>query len=191
MFQKWQNVFTNDCEVVQSKNKTFLYIIYKNGYTSLKNYTKENNLKVLKNKELEELDEINIFLRDPLERFISGVHTVIEIEKIKNVDVFLNSIENLKYFNRHFMPQVFWLFHLLKYFKGNVKLLPIQELYHLIPNRESPAIKKMSKARKEKIISLNSKIYTQCDNKLIESYLGKTIKLTKLMKNFKNVLSSS
>lgn len=191
MFKNWTNIFTTDCSVIKMLNGECVYPIFKNGRSSLNEYALENKLEILKNEQLSTLKEITIFLRNPVERFISGVHTVIEFENVVDIPKFLKEIESLNFYNRHFIPQIYWLLHLLKYFKGKVKLLPVEELYNYIPNRDTPGIQKLSNARKEKILSIKHQKYIEDDQKLLFRYLGKTVELKTIIEEFKYALSSS
>ena len=191
MFKDWTNIFTTDCSVIKMPNEEFVYPIFKNGCSSLRQYAQQNQLQVIRNEQLSNLTDVTVFLRDPEERFVSGVHTVIEFEDIINVSVFLKEVENFNFYNRHFIPQIYWLFHLLKYFKGNVKLLPVKELYNIIPNRDAPNINKLTVERKQQILSIEHEKYIQADQRLMHRYLGKTVELKTIIEEFKYALSSS
>ena len=98
-------------------------------------------------------------------------------------------MECFKTCNRHFIPQFYWLMHLSKYFKGAIELALVDELYKLIPTRKGPPIKKLTDARKKKILSINNNMYVDVDYKLMNKYLGQTVELEKIIKEFKNALS--
>lgn len=189
MFKNWTKVFTTDCKIIILENGSAVYPIFKNGQTSLINYAQEKKLKVLKNQQIKNIKKVKVFLRDPLERFISGVHTVIELEKISNVGEFLKNVECFKTYNRHFIPQFYWLLHLSKYCKGVVELAAINELYDLIPNRNKPFVNALDKHRKKQILSINNKAYIDIDRSLMKKYMERNIKLEKIIKEFKNALS--
>ena len=172
-------------------NGEYVYPIFKNGRSSLKQYAQQNQLEIIKNDQLSTLKEITVFLRDPIKRFISGVHTVIEFEDVIDIPKFLKEVENFIFYNRHFIPQVYWLLHLLKYFKGKVKLLPVEALYNIIPNRDAPNINKLTAERKQQILSIEHKNYIQADQRLLYTYLGKTVELKTIIEEFKYALSSS
>jgi hypothetical protein len=191
MFKNWTNIFTTDCSVIKMPNREYVYPIFKNGRSSLKLYAQQNKLEVITNKQLSALTEVTVFLRDPQQRFVSGVHTVIEFEDVFDVPAFLKQIENLKLYNRHFIPQVYWLLHLVKYFKGKVKLLPVEALYNIIPNRDAPNINKLTVERKQQILSIKHEKYIQADQRLMHRYLGKTIELKTIIEEFKYALPSS
>jgi hypothetical protein len=189
VFKNWAKLFTPDCRIIILDVNNSVYPIFKNGQTSLFLYADEKKLKILKNQQLQDIKKIKVFLRDPLQRFVSGVHTVIELEKINNIDVFLKEVECFKTYNRHFIPQFYWLMHLFKYFKGVVELVPIDGLYKLIPTRGGPPIKKLTGGRKKKILSINNKMYVDVDYKLLNKYIGQTVGLEKIIKEFKNAVS--
>ena len=189
MFRNWAKLFTTDCQIIIFGDNDAVYPIFKNGQTSLFGYAKEKKLIVLKNQQLQDVKKIKVFLRDPLQRFVSGVHTVIELEKINNVDMFLKDVECFATYNRHFIPQFYWLMHLFKYFKGMVELLPVDELYDLIPTRGGPSIKILSADRKEQILSIDNNAYVNMDYKLMDKYIGQTVELEKIIKEFKNAMS--
>lgn len=191
MFTDWQNIFTTDCTVIKFSDNEYVYPIFKNGFSSLEKYATEHKLELLKNEQLSELKEISVFLRDPVERFVSGVHTMIELEQIKNVDKFLQDVETLRTYDRHFIPQVYWLFHLLKYYKGKIKIQSVSELYDLIPNRNGPKIAKMSADRKQRILQLNFDKYIVADERLLYRYLNKTVDIKSIIEEFKYALSTA
>ena len=187
----WNKLLNTNCEAIRVEPYGFVaYPIYKNGRTSLWEYATDNNCKTFINEELKTLDHIIVYLRNPLERFISGVHTYLEFENLgSQEDTILKQIEEMTVCDRHFVPQFIWLIHLSKYFKGTVRIDSVSELYQAIPNRGSPPIPEITNKRKQKIKKINSKNYTDVDEKIIEKYMCKSIKLETLIKEFYNVLS--
>ena len=186
----WSKLLNTTCEAIRVEPYGFVtYPIYKNGRTSLWEYATDNNCKTFINEELKTLDHIIVYLRNPLERFISGVHTYLEFENLgSQEDTILKQIEEMTVCDRHFVPQFIWLIHLSKYFKGTVRIDSVSELYQAIPNRGSPSIPEITNKRKQKIKKINSKNYTDIDEKIIEKYMCKSIKLETLIKEFYNVL---
>ena len=187
----WSKLLNTTCEAIRVEPYGFVtYPIYKNGRTSLWEYATDNNCKTFINEELKTLDHIIVYLRNPLERFISGVHTYLEFENLgSQEDTILKQIEEMTVCDSHFVPQFIWLIHLSKYFKGTVRIDSVSELYQAIPNRGSPPIPEITNKRKQKIKKINSKNYTDVDEKIIEKYMCKSIKLETLIKEFYNVLS--
>lgn len=192
MFKNLTDILTADCEVLQLTNDQFVYPIFKNGRSSLKIYAAKNNLKILKNKEISILKKITIFLRSPEDRFASGVHTFFYLTGRPFNRNTIEKIENFDLVNRHFAPQYLWFFHLHKYFNGVVNIRPVNELYHLIPNRDGPWTensnpwKSMTQEEREKILSIEHEKYVEVDKKIIKKYLNKSVKLKRIIEEFKN-----
>jgi hypothetical protein len=192
MFKNLTDILTADCEVIQLPNDQFVYPIFKNGRSSLVEYAWKNKLKILKNKEISDCKKITIFLRSPKDRFASGVHTFFNLTNSQCIDEnILKKVESFDIVDRHFAPQYLWLFHLLKYFDGIVELKPVDDLYHLIPNRDGPWTKNaklwkaMTQKDKDKILSIKHKKYIEVDNKIIKKYMNQSVELKKLIKEFK------
>lgn len=192
MFKNLTNILTADCEVIKFNDNQFFYPIFKNGSSSLKKYAEKNNLLLLKNKEISNLKKITVFLRSPIERFVSGVYTFFYLTNKQLVDeTTLKRIESFDITNRHFVPQYLWLLHLHKYFTGIVECRDVSELYDLIPNRNGPWTgnpmlwKPITQKEKDKILSIEHKKYVEADEKIIKKYINHSVKLEKLIKEFK------
>lgn len=188
MFKDWLQITTTDCKILQLTKNKFVYPIFKNGQSSLNQYAKQNNCAILENNEISNAKKILIFLRDPLERFISGVHTAIEMKKrTSSVDVkkYLQQVENFKIIDRHFVPQTFWLYHLWKYYRGTVQLKPVEDLYNLIPNRTGPSIPSLTKQRQNQILKMDYKPHIEIDQKLFTKFLNTEVELTTIVKELK------
>jgi hypothetical protein len=193
MLKKLIKVLAADCEVIKFNDEKFFYPIFKNGRSSLTIYAKKNNLTFLKNKEISNIKKkITVFLRCPEERFISGIYTFFYLTCDQLIDEnILKKIEKFDIIDRHFIPQYIWLLHLYKYFKGNIEFKPISELYNLIPNRDGPWTGNpkpwlpLSQKEKDKILSIEHKKYIEVDKKIIKKYMNQSIKLEKLIREFK------
>ena len=195
MLKKWIKSTIADCEVIKFSKKLNVYPIFKNGRSSLKSHANRNNLPVLKNKEISNLKDITIYIRDPLERFVSGVHTFFYLNQLKIDDETLKKIDNFKIIDRHFLPQSFWLLHLYKFYRGNVILKDVEEVYDLVPMRDGPWTKNpipwitLLQQQKDQIKSLDYKKFTDIDYKILYKYMNKKIRLDKIIKEIKNGLS--
>jgi len=192
MLKKLTGILTSHCEVVRLTTKQYVYPIFKNGRSSLTIYAEKNNLKTLKNNEISALKKITIFLRSPEDRFGSGVHTFCYLTGRPLNRATLEKIENFGLVNRHFVPQYLWLFHLHKYFDGAVDLRPVDELYHLIPNRDGPwtgnAAKPwtaMTPEEKQQILSIQHQRYVDVDEKIIGKYMNRSVALKKIIQEFR------
>lgn len=124
MFDKIEEIlFPNRCEVLKlDASQQFVFPIFKNGSVSLSYLGK-----ILANDEITTITEpITVFLRDPQERFLSGVNTYVQhLERdhpgldLHTVLFFVNQVGFL---NRHYCPQFFWLINLARYTNPNTRL---------------------------------------------------------------------
>lgn len=192
MFKKLKNIILGNCEVIKFNETKFIYPIFKNGRSSLDAYTTTNKLEILKNKEIFKIKNITVFLRNPQERFISGVWTFLYFTNNQIVDDnILKKIEKEDIIDKHFIPQYIWLFQLKKYFDGVVNLRPVSELYNLIPNRNQPwegnsvPWKNISEKEKEKILSIKHKKYVSVDEEILKKYLNQSVELKKIIHEFR------
>src|SRR5210317_1138681 len=107
-------LFPNDCEVVEMlSHNQFVYLIQKNGSSSLRREIRDNNLKVYSNHEIADLDNIDVYIRDPQQRYISGVNTYIQqlIRDHPHLDpsTCIWFATRYNFLNRHYLPQFLWL----------------------------------------------------------------------------------
>jgi hypothetical protein len=121
-------IYPNRCEVIEIEpSQRYIYPIYKNGRSSILRYSHINNCKTLINEQISRLNNINIILRNPLDRFISGVNTFVwnTLKDHPNLDTktILYFAENYLFLNRHYAPQLTWLINLSKYCHEDAKLI--------------------------------------------------------------------
>lgn len=196
MFRNLIDLLSKDCKVIVFDKDLSIYPISKNGSSSLQSYAKDKALITLKNEQIKDVDRINVYLRNPIERFVSGVYTYCYLEEISVSAEILHKIERGQIVNNHFAPQYFWLLSLKRFFNGDVVIRPNTELFDLIPNRDGPWNKKPklwnpNNRDLDMIRSISNEQYTKQDNLLIKKYMFKQIKITELVTDpeIKNALS--
>lgn len=196
MLNIWNKLYSTEFEIIKFSKNFYVYPIFKNGSTSLTVYAKKNNLLTLNYNEIKDLEEITVYFREPLERFVSGVHTFFYFNKLKLNNENLQKIYKFKLLDRHFMPQSFWLCNLFKYYKNKIILKDFNELHKIIPIKEGPwrsnpgAWIPLTKNQKEKIKSIDHKKFIDVDYKVLSKYINQKIYLPIITKEIKNVLSS-
>jgi len=175
MLKHWQELLNTDCIVIDIGPHT-IYPIFKNGSSSLMAVADKTYI----NKQIANCNNINILLRDPEERFVSGIN---EYCKQNNLDVkdTWELVYDDKIINRHFAPQLLWLFHLYKFYRGKVILKPFETI------NDYCKVNITKKGKKTDVALI--KQFVEVDYELIENYLNKPILLEKLIRKYKNVLS--
>ena len=167
-------IFPDRCEVLEVAPQRYVYPIYKNGYSSLSN----SGFRVLTMSELSKLDTVEIFVRDPIERFFSGLSTWIEHNDHLDKNTMLFMAGHHLFINRHYSPQFHWLVNLRRFTTAKIKINPIEDLSTITNLRLNE--------NKNKIhydISHFSKVvfYMQLDKVLTENFIGQTVEFTEIV----------
>lgn len=178
-------------KVVHISDDLIVFPIFKNGKSSIEYFAKENSCRVYINGQCKKLDKITVFLRDPVERYISGVHSFIEFEKRKNdyldYDTVLWCIKNHDIKNEHYDSQFQWISRLERFYQGDISLRPVSDLLDIIPQRIRPAISELNQEQKNKIIAIENKNIKE-DYYLIKM-LHTTVNIKTLLKGCMNAVS--
>lgn len=118
-----KTIFPDSCEVFHlGASQHLIYPIMKNGSSNFR-YAISAGIKkdwrILTKSELLNVSQPMVtFIRDPRERFISGVNTYVQHLQRDNPGLDFKTIlwfvENYLFLNRHYCPQFFWLINLAK-----------------------------------------------------------------------------
>jgi hypothetical protein len=114
-------IFPDSCEVIEIvPSQHYVYPIFKNGSSSLHKTQELTGWNSFFNNEITQITcPITVYLRDPRDRFISGVNTFIQHchRDFDNLDTntILHFVKNYLFLNRHYAPQFFWLINLARY----------------------------------------------------------------------------
>jgi hypothetical protein len=169
------------------KDKNIL-AMFKNGRSSINQYAIDNNIRPVNPKKL---DTITIYMREPKERFIKGVHTFVQLCQMEDsnvdYDTALYFIRNHKVQNEHFIQQMQWIQSLSRQFRGTVVLEPVENLLDLIPNRDAPLLPKITKDERERIKKIDFDL--RADYYLYNNKLNTNSNILDLCKEVNHVLS--
>lgn len=117
MFTKLDDIlFPNKVEVIDYNGK-YIYPIFKNASSSLTEHAKANSYKIIFNEQITKLKTIDVFLREPKARYVSGVATYLFNNKI-TIDAITPGI----FLDRHYLPQLHWLINLMRYIGADSKI---------------------------------------------------------------------
>lgn len=120
-------LYPNDCEVVEMPlHNQCVFLIQKNGSSSLRRQAKLQNLTILRNEQLLDLDSIDVYIRNPLERYLSGLNTYLQHLQRDNQSLDYNTClwfaTRYPFLNRHYLPQIHWIINLSRFIRNDCKL---------------------------------------------------------------------
>lgn len=175
MLTHWNRLLNTDCKVYELGDN-FVYPIMRNGSSSLRSVVGRKYT----NKEIHKCKDIVVFLRDPADRFVSGLKEYCRQNKV-NLTQTWQLVQQGKFVDRHFSPQWIWLLHLSKFYKGKVSLKSVKDLItycgvHL----------HQSKNNNTDVTLLDN--FIRADQELMK-HIGQTVDLEVLVRKCKNVLS--
>lgn len=171
-------IFPDRCEVYEVSPQRFVYPIFKNGYSSIT----QSGFRLLEMSELKNLDTVEIFVRDPIPRFISGVNSWLNDNIHLDRKTLLAIICNHLFLNRHFAPQFYWLVNLQRFTTAKIKINVLHNLSEITSLHENKANNKI-----ELDITCYPKIsfYLLLDKILVENLVNQTVAFSDIVQAIK------
>ena len=120
-------LFPDLCEVVEIPlHNQWVYLIHKNGNSSLRFQQTRDNLAVFTNNQIRTLDYIDVYIRNPRARYVSGVNTYLQHLQRDHPELDLSTAfwfaKQYKFLNTHYLPQFHWLANLSRYLRTDTKI---------------------------------------------------------------------
>ena len=120
-------LFPNLCEVVEIPlHNQWVYLIQKNGNTSVRLQQKRDNLTVFSNNEISALDYVDVYIRNPRDRYVSGINTYLQHLQRDYPELDPSTAfwfaKRYKFLNTHYLPQFHWLANLSQHMRPDAKL---------------------------------------------------------------------
>lgn len=170
-------IFPDDCEVLQLEANRYVYPIFKNGSSTL------HALNLKRVSDLSSLEVIDVIIREPYERFYSGVNTYIQhLDSSLDKNTALFFINNYLFLNRHFCPQFYWLVNLKRFTDAKFRLLSMTALSDITTMTLNKT--DVDKSLKNKF-SDKLDFYLQMDKILYEDLIGKTVSFEEILNALK------
>jgi hypothetical protein len=173
----FNDLLNADCRVIKIGNQ-FVYPIFKVGSNSL---FAEADTVFLNNEIRDRCGDIQVLIRDPEKRFISGINYYCQQNNLKVNDTW-QLVSQEKLIDRHFAPQYMWLVHLSRFYSGVVTLRPFTDITNFTKGHKGKSIKE-NLVQVEIIRNL-----VDIDIKLRQFY-NKKIKIKELVRRYKNAMS--
>ena len=120
-------LFPDDCEVLEiTPHNQFVYLILKNGNTSLRREQHLQNLRLFRNEQIFDLEFVDVYIRDPKSRYISGVNTYLQHLQRDYPELDYKTAlwfaKKYKFLNRHYLPQFHWIYNLSRFMNPDAKI---------------------------------------------------------------------
>ena len=120
-------MFPDLCEVVSLPlHSQWVYLIQKNGNSSLRAQQSQDNLAMFVNDEIRTLDYVDVYIRNPRSRYISGINTYLQFLQRDHPELdsatALWFAKRYKFLNTHYLPQFHWLANLSRYLRSDTKI---------------------------------------------------------------------
>ena len=104
----------------------WVYLIQKNGNTSVRLQQKRDNLTVFSNNEISALDYVDVYIRNPRDRYVSGINTYLQHLQRDYPELDPSTAfwfaKRYKFLNTHYLPQFHWLANLARYLGNDTKI---------------------------------------------------------------------
>ena len=120
-------LFPDLCEVVEIPlHNQWVYLIQKNASSSLRLQQAKDNLAVFANDRIRALNYVDVYIRNPRARYVSGVNTYLQHLQRDHPELDLSTAfwfaKQYKFLNTHYLPQFHWLANLSRYLRTDTKI---------------------------------------------------------------------
>jgi hypothetical protein len=120
-------LFPDNCEVVEIPlHNQWVYLIQKNGSSSIRKQLDEDHLTLFVNQQIYELDFVDVYIRNSKERYVSGVNTYLQHLKRDYPELDQSTafwfVKRYQFLNRHYLPQFHWLVNLSRFISPDTKI---------------------------------------------------------------------
>jgi hypothetical protein len=187
-----RELFPDRCEVVVFNDpQRYVYPIFKNGRSALSIYAWQNSLPILLNNQISRCDVIEIYLRPPSERFVSGINTFCQMTMRDNPDLDLVTVSwfarRYLFLNRHYCTQFSWLLNLSRYTSENCKfsLMHVDHLKSWLGQVEPEGVSAVDETQRQMIVQdPNLEMYVRLDQSLF-GQIGNNLTMSQICAKMK------
>jgi hypothetical protein len=153
-----------------------------------------NPCRIITNQQIQKLNNIDVIVRDPQDRLVSGINTFLQHTVRDNPDLDPNTVEwfalNYLSLNRHYASQFSWLLNVARYLNPDTTLnfLPMSAVGDLTGLDQKPlGVQPASKELINQIDSItNNEMYQRIDAVIFDC-IGQSMTFTQLLQHIKNI----
>jgi hypothetical protein len=186
-------LFPDRCEVREIISlQRYVYVIFKNGHSSINVSRLTDPQQIHINQQILKLNSIDVIIRNPKDRLLSGINTFIQHTLRDNPGLDGATVEwfalNYISLDRHYASQFVWLLNLARYLNPDAKLnlLPMSAVVELTGKNIKPdGVLQASAALTEKVASIkNNEMYQRIDLAIFKC-IGRSLTFKELLQNIK------
>lgn len=174
-------LFPDDILVIELTKDRYVYPIYKNASSSLF----ETASATLNIDTIRKLKYVEVFVREPFERYVSGVQTYLRHNPHLDRATALSMIDEYLFLNRHFTLQFHWIMNLVRFnptvwmtFKPMAELNSATDLTWNALTRDETLLEYFNDNRK-------LWFYLQLDKILTEDFIGQSATMPMILAHIK------
>jgi hypothetical protein len=162
-------IFPDRCDVLEIvPSQRYVYPIYKNGSSSLY----DSGFRLVDAHELKDIKIIDVYVRNPYDRFITGVNTFLKQNDNLDRTTVLHFITHYLFLNRHFCPQFYWLVNLKRFTDAKIRINPIESLSELTTLKHNQNQDSII----DEILGIDKvNFYVSIDKVLTQDLIGQTV----------------
>lgn len=169
-------LFPDECQVYAIPDGTYVYPIFKNGSSSLK-----RDMRLVDQIELSAIKTVDVFIREPLDRYVSGVQTYLKfLSPSHDRETMLLTIDEFLFMNRHFSLQFHWLMNLARQSNALIHIRNVSEISS-VTNRRIHVVARDMQLMKRFEGNTRLRYYLLLDKILYEDLMGKTMSFSQIV----------
>jgi hypothetical protein len=185
-------LFPDRCEVIEIiPSQRYVYPIFKNGSSNLFLAAEANSWRIKINEQIRHLTDIDIVIRRPEERFISGVNTYVQLTIESNPQLDPETVlwfaKNYLFLNKHYCPQFHWILHLSRYTNNDARLnfISMDDIKSITNIYQPLNIAPVTSDTQQQLTNLkNNEMYQRID-KIIFDCIGSSMTFNQLIQHIK------
>ena len=174
-------MFPDFVRIVQLNDGRIVYPIFKNGSTAI---FKELGAKEYDLSTISDLDIVDVFIREPYHRFLSGVTTYCA-DKGLDVEQASSIINDVYFIDNHFSPQLFWIINLHRFTNAKIRINNLSTLPRVTNTDYANA--QTGYKDLDQLFKDNSglKYHIELDCVLYENLMGQTVTFDQIMETLR------
>lgn len=174
-------LFPDQYKIYELTPNQFVYPIYKNASTTIAKIA----LRDVPYYEHADIKTIDVYLRQPFDRYVSGVQTYLNQRGDLDKETTLKLIEEFLFLNRHFSLQFHWLVNLARHSDAWIHFRHVNEL------KDTTSQVWNALTRDQNLIDRfnnNSKLhyYLMLDKIVYEEFLGQTVSFRQICEHIEH-----